>query len=313
MIYNEVFDIYWKFAYSRQETFFNRMNGKTMPWSDDPILQKYKFTNVYRVTDRVSQYLIKNVIYNGKRYSDEDTILRILLFKIFNKIETWQLLENHFEEISYKNFDVDKYAQFLNTCLDNHTKIYSAAYIMPSGISYFGDVRKHRNNLLLIDLILRSGIIKKIANCRSLKSLYHLLLEFPTLGPFLAFQFAIDINYSELTDFNEMSFVVAGPGAKRGIEKCFGVTDKKYEYYIHYMADNQQREFERLGLDFKTLFGRPLQLIDCQNIFCELDKYLRVLYPDIITKDRKTRIKQLFKPKSKPLTLFLPPKWGLVY
>ena len=53
---------------------------------------KHIITNVYRATDRVSQYLIRNVIYkNIKRYKPEDILLRILVFKIFNKIETWEV------------------------------------------------------------------------------------------------------------------------------------------------------------------------------------------------------------------------------
>ena len=42
------------------------------------------------------------------------------------------------------------------------------------------------------------------------------------MGDFLAFQLLIDLNYSNLTDFSEMDFVVAGPGARDGIRKCSG-------------------------------------------------------------------------------------------
>lgn len=43
------------------------------------------------------------------------------------------------------------------------------------------------------------------------------------MGKFLAFQYAIDINYSELCDFSEMDYVVAGPGAHSGISKIFWI------------------------------------------------------------------------------------------
>ena len=45
--------------------------------------------------------------------------------------------------------------------------------------------------------------------------------------------------------------------------------------------------FEHQDKDLKTWFrfqkigNRPLQLIDCQNIFCELDKYCRQALPDL--------------------------------
>jgi hypothetical protein len=59
----EVFDTCWRFAAERQMIFFRRLEGAAFPWTQDPILQRYKFTNAYRASDRVSQYLIKQVIY----------------------------------------------------------------------------------------------------------------------------------------------------------------------------------------------------------------------------------------------------------
>ena len=54
---NKVYDLYWYFAFERQNIFLKKKNGEKPPWTDDPILQEYKFCNSYRVNDRVSQYL----------------------------------------------------------------------------------------------------------------------------------------------------------------------------------------------------------------------------------------------------------------
>jgi hypothetical protein len=37
--------------------------------------------------------------------------------------------------------------------------------------------------------------------------------------------------------------------------------------------------FQHFGLKPVTLFGRRLHSIDCQNLFCEVDKYARVAHP----------------------------------
>ena len=110
----EVYDLYWYFAYERQNIFWKKLNGEVAPWTDDEILQTYKFCNSYRVNDRVSQYLLKNVIYNGKQYNDEDMIFRIILFKLFNKESTWELLLDNFDDITLKTFDVKKCRRTLN-------------------------------------------------------------------------------------------------------------------------------------------------------------------------------------------------------
>lgn len=308
-----VYDAYWEFATKRQEVFFNRMQNKPFPWTEDEIIQKYKFTNAYRASDRVSQYLLKNVIYNKEAYIPEDMCFRILFFKLFNKIETWEYMERCLGDIAYSSYNYEKYNQLLTQRIENDERIYSAAYIMPSGKSCFGFDKKHQNNLKLLEYMMKTGLANKIAKARNLRELYEMLLSYPTLGSFLAFQFAIDINYSELCDFSEMSFVVAGPGAKNGIRKCFGdLRGYEYEDIIRYVAEKQNVEFEKRGLKFKSLFGRSLQLIDCQNLFCETDKYARVVYPNICGLNDRKRIKQQYVNHNlKNIEYFYPPKWGI--
>jgi hypothetical protein len=80
---------------------------------------------------------------------------------------------------------------------------------------------------------------------------------------------------------------------------------------IKFMTDRQEIEFERLGLEFKSLWGRSLQLIDCQNVFCEVDKYSRVRHPNIKGKSDRSRIKQTYKINKRPLQFWFPPKWGI--
>ncbi|WP_279006270.1 nucleotide kinase domain-containing protein [Thomasclavelia cocleata] len=308
-----VYDIYWEFAVKRQEIFFAKMKDEKGPWTNDPILQQYKFTNAYRASDRVSQYLIRNVIYCNDSFNQEDVCFRILLFKLFNKIETWEYLEEKLGRISYSTYDYKMYDKFLNKKIDNGERIYSAAYIMPSGVSVFGCNKKHQNNLKLLECMMADNITMKIINATSLEELYNILLSYPTIGPFLAYQFSIDLNYSELCNFDESSFVVAGPGAKNGICKCFNNLGKvSYEDIIKFMANRQELEFKKRGLNFKTLFGRKLQLIDCQNLFCEVDKYSRVAYPQIVGLNSRNRIKQQYSNKNLPkIVYFYPPKWEI--
>lgn len=308
-----VYESYWKFAAARQDVFFNRLQNKEFPWTEDPIICKYKFTNVYRASDRVSQYLIRNVIYSDQEFASEDVCFRILFFKLFNKIETWEYMQKELGIISYSSYKYDDYNRLMIQRLQEKERIYSAAYIMPSGKSFFGYEKKHQNNLKLLEYMMESGLPKRISTAKSLKELYQILLEYPSLGTFLAFQFAIDLNYSELCDFSEMSFVVAGPGAKNGIHKCFKELGRyTHEDIIRLVAEEQEAEFERRNLVFKSLFGRRLQLIDCQNLFCETDKYARVAYPEITGKDDRKRIKQQYVNKELgEICFFYPPKWGI--
>ena len=305
-----VFDTYWRFASERQEMFMRRVQGSTPPWTEDPILSVHRFTNTYRASDRVSQYLIRHVIYEGSQKSEE-VFFRTILFKLFNRIDTWQALRAELGSVSWRAFTFETYAKVLDRLLDDGQRIYSAAYIMPSPA--FGSPRKHRNHLRLIEHMMADGAPWKLAKASSLREAFELLRGYPSLGDFLAFQFAIDLNYSELIDFSEMEFVVTGPGARDGIRKCFkdtaGLTEAEI---IQVMAERADTEFKRLGMRFRNLWGRGLQLIDCQNVFCEVSKYARVAHPDVVGESGRTRIKQKFVPRPTPVPQWYPPKWGLI-
>ncbi|WP_255443407.1 nucleotide kinase domain-containing protein [Comamonas sp. Z1] len=308
-----VFDTYWRFAVERQSVFFQRLEGKPAPWTEDPVISVHKFTNAYRASDRVSQYLIRHVIYRDDLpQSPSEVLFRTLLFKLFNKIETWELLEHAFGEITFKDYRFDQYDKVLSQAMKAGGRIYSAAYIMPPGGSAFGYAAKHQNHLRLLERMMADDLAGQLAKLKKMQTAFELLRSYPTIGDFLAYQFVTDINYSEVTNFSEMEFVIPGPGARDGLRKCFRASIGLNEAeLIRLMVDNQEREFERLGIKFQSLWGRRLQLIDCQNLFCEVDKYARVAHPDVAGISGRTRIKQKFSPTAPLASPWYPPKWGI--
>jgi hypothetical protein len=304
-----VFWTYWKFAAERQAIFFRRLHDP-LPWTLDSILQRFRFTNAYRASDRVSQYMIRNVAYKGDKEPSE-IFFRVILFKLFNKIDTWELLEKNVGPISSHSYRFDVYDSILTRALENGQKIYSAAYIMPSGGKGNGG-RKHRFHLQVLEQMMRDEVPSRIADMKLMADGFDLLRSYPGIGDFLAYQFITDLNYSDLCAFDEMEFVVAGPGAKDGIRKCFPDANMKSAAdVIRMVAEAQDEYFSAIGLSFLDLWGRRLQLIDCQNLFCEVDKYSRCAHPEIAGISGRSRIKQKYHPSENPLQLFYPPKWGI--
>ncbi|TDW24161.1 nucleotide kinase domain-containing protein [Kribbella kalugense] len=303
----EVLQTYWRFAAERQRVYHGRVAGASGPWTDDPILSQYRFTNAYRAADRVSQDLIR-IVYEGSQ-QPEDILVRTLIYRFFNKPSTWRVLQ-HSGEIDWSGFDVGRYSRVLDEVLKSGKRIYSAAYIVPP--PPFGAERKHVNHLRLIEHMMCSGLAADLARARSLQEVFDKISAYPSLGPFLAYQLTIDLNYTTLLDFDEDDFVVPGPGARSGIAKCFpdlGTTTP--EQAIRWMVDTQEEQLAQLDLEFEDLFGRRLKLIDCQNLFCETDKYARVAHPTRRGVGNRTRIKQQFSPQGSLVHPFFPPKWGI--
>ena len=304
-----IYPILWSFAFERHRIYLRRIAGDSFPWTSDSVLLNYKFTNAFRAADRTSQYLIQ-LVYSDSEASDDTLLLRTLLFKVFNKIDTWKAIIGSLDTVAAQEFDFERCENLLDKIRRERKPIYSAAYIMPSG-GHSG-IPKHRMHLRLIRKMIEDRIAVKLRETKSLAEAYELLLAYPTLGPFLAFQYVIDLNYTTLMNHSEQDFVVAGPGALDGLSKCFeSLGDYSPVDTIRWISDIQSEEFARYGFDFDGLWGRPLQPIDIQNLFCEISKYTRVTHPKISGRTGRKRIKQKFKMTGVLPKPFFPPKWGL--
>jgi hypothetical protein len=306
-----VYDLYWKFAAERQGVFERRAAGLPGPWTEDPIIQTFKFCNVFRAADRVSQYLIGHVIYDGQPVSERDLLFRIVAFRIFSSIETWSGLETSLgrQPLVTDLWD-GSFLEALDATKAANGGLYTGAFIL-CATNAFGFSEKHRNHVALFQqMFLEDELVQMVSSSSQLAGVFNSLKSYPLIGDFMAYQLAIDINYSELTHFSESSFVQAGPGALRGIKKVFESTGGlSHSEAIMWMVEHQTEEFNRLGLSFQGLYGRPLQAIDCQGLFCEVDKYCREAVPDL--RSARSRIKQRFSPAKTPIELFFPPKWGI--
>lgn len=312
MIPTPVFESYWRFARERQSIYERRLRNRAGPWSDDPILNTYRFTNVFRAADRVSQYLIAEIQSGlGRPQSPRELFFRTVLFKLFNKIETWELLEKELGPTESADFDYEKANRLLDRLMAEGKRVYSAAYIMPA--PPYGHPRKHANHLELLRQMMEARLPERLTQLPSLAYVYDCLLGWPGLGRFLAFQFTIDLNYSSMLSFGESDFVVAGPGAMDGIAKCFSeLNGLMPEQVIMQVYENQEQLAGAYGLSPPTLFGRRLQPIDCQNLFCEISKYARVAHPEIVGTANRTRIKQKYHPDAEPVPCpVFPADWNL--
>lgn len=303
---------YWRFAAARHDVYLRRLRGDPPPWTDDPVIATWRFTNVYRAADRVSQYLIRNVIYGGDQEPDE-VVFRVLLFRWFNRISTWELLTERLGPPSLASFDPSTAERVLATARAEGRRIYSAAYIIPP---VPGEPRpKHAGHLALTVRMLENGLTEQLVTAGSLEGVFRVLQRWPGIGDFLGYQLAIDLNYSEVIDHDENDFVIAGPGALDGLSKTWpGLNLRHAADVIRLTVAEQEEQFGRLGIEFPGLFGRPLKLIDCQNLYCEISKYARAAHPDAAGIAGRTQIKQAYRTSPLPApvpTPYFPPKWRL--
>lgn len=275
---------FWYFANERYALFENRLlTGIPVP-SADPIMNENRFTNTFRVTDRVSQRLL-HIQQDGPQ-DPESLVLRTLLFKVFNKESTWDAIVAELGEPSWPgNWNATRLNALLADRLESGEKIFTGSYMMVNPLTA-GWV-KHQYYTNLIETVM-NHYLPTILESQSLEELTARLQAVPGIGAFLAYQYAIDLNYTPLFNFSEGDSVLAGHGAKRGLTRLFG-NNRMAEARIMELALERDHGPLLMG-------KRKMHLIDVQNVLCEYDKYMRTAQPE-----GKKRMKQRYRPDPRPL------------
>lgn len=279
------------------------------PFTNDEILQKYKFVNTKRTWDRQSKWLIENIIENNS-INYENKLLHCFLFRVINKSETLELLGWF---IDFKNINIGtinkKYRKILEekSIQDPDYVFFSAAYILwGPKVNFWKYIEKiewkEEKNMVLrmIKYVYynQEQIIKWIEKSKNQKEVCDFLSTFWWIWNFLSYQIFIDFTYIKEFRFTEHNFVISGPGCERGIDWIFKNRDgMTSEECLFWFVENQDNIAKLYNIDweldmifhFLPKSQRFYTLMDMENSWaCEIDKRCRTLF------DNK-RPKQLFK------------------
>lgn len=257
--------LFAEFLTERMLQFHARQEG-TVRVSKFKTLNHHRYTNPYRMLDRVSQYLIKNIVTNEDAFIKK--AWKIYLFRVFNEPRTWKLIDskiglNNIYDMHWKAKDV---INVVNKFKNEGHKLFRPAYKRNTSTSFFRylDVLKELGNPFWSEL----------KDCDSLYDYYDRCLHLDGFGPFLSYQLALDFWYCGRTN-SRLSFVVPGPGAKRGIQYVFGSHSMQEMINIIRVLTLFQSEWlpENWAPFTHNDVNYPLQLNDIQNVFCEFSKF----------------------------------------
>jgi len=206
--------------------------------------------------------------------------LRTVLFRTFNLDPTFQKLTAGLgEEPCLSNFNLDPYCLILPA-----EGIYSNAYYGAypckddewAAIGLTREKSAKKFHLRVLQMMIEQGIQAMTDLARSLEDIAALLQSFPRFGDFKAGQFALDLNYGPHLRLPIDSFVIAGRGARSGIDRCFAAHGKRYSQVIRLVCQYQDDcSLAAFGSKVPRLQGRAPAPMTVQNWFCEIGKYLR--------------------------------------
>jgi len=305
----ENMELFWRFVVERQNIWYKRfvLNEK-QPWTEDIILKNNKFTNVYRILDRNTQFLLKNIKDFNKNYKTEkmknpnkDIIFNIILFRIFNRIDIYQKLQSNIDV-----FNPKKVIKILQEKEKNDGRhVFCDAY-MTTGSRLFGYNTKIENYVYVIDEISNNieYLYKILSTEKDMEIVWEYITQYKGIGGFLAQQLCVDFSYLDFVKFDNDQWTFAGNGANGGLSLLFENNKKSNNLKaMKYLRDNQFYYLKKYNLFFKEIDNnyfkffkhckKGISLNDIENCCCEFYKYYRL-------KNGKGKIR-VFRPKENNL------------
>ena len=265
------------------------------PYTDDPILKHFRFTNVRRELDRNTKWVIEHVCHNS-RLKFSHKVLNIILFRVFNKIHTAELLGIPIADP--RKIDVEAMAQHVEQSYSKDETPFTGAYLcsgMKLGFKHYtGSDDSVQASLLLLQDMTDHRIWHEIEQATDPAGVIDCLQAYPGLSDFMSYQIFVDLTYTPEFRFSENEFTIAGPGARSGCKWLFKpdmVKGYSHEELIFWLRDhwkelnqyNTQNGFIHtvnpifLFTDLPE-YDRCMNVMSLENCLCEFSKYEKALH-----------------------------------
>lgn len=254
------------FVAERQRIFRRREEGQQPPWTNDPILQTYRFCNIFREQDRTTKWIRDN--WREPHRGDESVLTAMVLARSLNWVPT-------LEWIGYPTvWSKTAYRKRLEKRKAKGLKVLGTAYTITPG--RLGEATTERI-LCTVSLAYKRRRLWLVENsveetCRELKKING-------IGPFIAYEICQDLLHTEFLQraADRYTWASIGPGSRRGLNRLHGrsLTQSIHKSFVL----NELCEVRDiiLTIDSDPCFSTPLDLRTAEDALCEFDKYCRAI------------------------------------
>jgi len=260
---------YYDFIIERENIRLKKERGEPRPWTEDPLLQEYKFTNIYREEDAGTKYYLESVI--GNKTNEEEILFLTVAYRLVNEPKSWDELQY---TVDYNKLATEKEIKtHMDLIIGRNGKVFNGAYMIlgniPIGSSKTGYYGNYVNRLKKYI----PTLLERIKACETGKEIHILLMELENIGAFMAYELYSDLVYNILP-FDENEFVNIGHGALPTLKRIYGDGDR----------DEQIRELQKEQSKYLPKDWKPLTLRNIEHCCCEYRKYHKLLSGGFHTK-----------------------------
>jgi len=270
----DAIESFFNWINERHAIYLRRLEGTSAPWTADPILQKYKFTNPFRENDRVTIWMRKYWTNEEDKCPHEEILFNTCMFRM---VGTPEFANAH-------GWVTDWDPSYTKTVIQNRIqdgeKTFTGAYIITNQ-----GIKKPKAEVVVDNFLTpiwerRQHIVDHIKTHRSLEEAHKKLSHFQGWGGggFMAYEVVTDLMYTPVLQnpIDRFTWANAGPGAKRGLNRLHDRELKK-----SLKPDQCNKEMKRLLHIAPAFLSEyvPENKVDMRTIehsLCEWDKYERV-------------------------------------
>lgn len=264
------------FAYyikERESIRLKKEAGNERPWTEDPILQKYKFTNVKRFYDKTTQYFYFHCYNTHRDRSPAEIAFNCAALRYFGSIDFakyvgWTDTSN--------GYNPNELLERVYAAKRRGATVFTGAYVITnSGISR--PKEEVVADTFLVGFWNKLPEILAGVQSRKVEQAYQEIIKVKGFGGsgFMAKEALEDMKLTPLLELavDYDTFTPVGPGANRGLNRLYKFKENKetkikYEKAVE--AINELREY------INSALGMRLSAHDIQFCLCEFDKYCRV-------------------------------------
>lgn len=281
------------FVVERHKVWEKRQTGEPQPWTDDPVLASRKFTNVFRLLDPGSRFVIEHLMCDDPA----EFLMRCFLYRHTNLPEAWMAYAREFGSMPSREY-LDDLEEFWLRYKANGNRVFSGAYMIypqsaTPGTDKIVSILDLTRRLFARTTSVPDGFLRATTQAER----FQILRANKGVADFMSMQILTDFGYS--TEFREDDFVIPGPGAIKGAAALGLRGPEAIEW-----AYSAVQDLDPLPMIWGSgNRGHFLSKMDVQNCLCEFSKYVRF--------SSKTSPQKMYSPAHAGVQLkpLLPPRW----
>lgn len=290
-------DDFLYFVAERHRIWEKRQAGLPQPWTTDPILASRKFTNVFRVLDPGTQFLLTDLFEED--LDPRDLLMRAFLYRHTGRIEAWRYIDlavgyptvSTLEDTraALKDYRGKIFTETQNRIVNSsgstkfsqgERSVFTNAYLVFPQSSVPGTDKLDS----IVDLTARlftpgspDDVVPAWLRAHTQAQRFRLLRAYKGVGDFMSMQVLTDWGY-QCGEDREDEFLTPGPGSINGAKALFP-SSRTLE-----VVQRVVKEVRSLP-DCPRLGYRVPSLMDIgSNLLCEWSKYSRYLQKPPTTK-----------------------------